>query len=97
VANAMLIATLCGSYKTEVAALSKLNLARKILAHVSQAISHDTPSADLRVIDRTEALPLRKRSISTRPRSAPDRRERTKQVMLCLSLRLALATELLIQ
>jgi len=42
VANAMLIATLCDSYKTEVAALSKLNLARKILAHVSQAISHDT-------------------------------------------------------
>jgi len=37
VANAMLIATLCGSYKTGVAALSKLNLARKILAHVSQA------------------------------------------------------------
>jgi hypothetical protein len=32
VANAMLIATLCGSYKTEVAALSKLNLGRKILA-----------------------------------------------------------------
>jgi NH3-dependent NAD+ synthetase len=48
VANAMVIATLCGSYKAEVAALSKLNLARKILAHVSQAISHDTPSADLR-------------------------------------------------
>ena len=38
-ANAMLIATLCGSYKTGDAALSKLNLARKILAHVSQAIS----------------------------------------------------------
>jgi hypothetical protein len=32
------IATLCGSYKTEVAALSKLNLARKILAPVSLAI-----------------------------------------------------------
>ncbi|MEH2565390.1 NH3-dependent NAD+ synthetase [Bradyrhizobium sp. AZCC 2289] len=62
-AKAMLMATLCGSYKTEIAALSKSNLARKILAHVSQAISHDTPSADLRngVIGSTEALPLRKR------------------------------------
>src|SRR5258708_28018959 len=30
------------------------------------------------VIDGTEALPLRKRSISTRLRSAPDGRERTK-------------------
>src|SRR5258708_18865108 len=34
----MLIVTLCGSYKTEVAALSKLNLARKILAHVSRRL-----------------------------------------------------------
>src|ERR1700692_2603107 len=76
----MLMATLCGSYKTEVAALSKLNLARKILAHTSQAISHDTPSADPAngVIDGTEALPLRKRSISIKPRSTPDGRERTK-------------------
>jgi hypothetical protein len=37
----MLMAILCGSYKTEAAALSKLNLVRKILAHVSQAISHE--------------------------------------------------------
>jgi hypothetical protein len=36
-----------GRRLTEVATLSKLNLARRILAHVSQAISHDTPSADL--------------------------------------------------
>jgi NH3-dependent NAD+ synthetase len=48
VARAKLMAILCGSYKTGVTALSKLNLVRKILAHVRQAISHDTPSADLR-------------------------------------------------
>ena len=41
-AKAMLMAILCSLYKTESAALSKLNLVRKILAHVSQAISHDT-------------------------------------------------------
>jgi hypothetical protein len=50
-----------------------------------------------RSIDSTEALPLRKRSISTRLGSAPDERERMKQVMLCLLLRLPLATELLIR
>ena len=74
------MAILCGSYKTEAAALSKLNLVRKILAHVSQAISHDTPFADRRTeaIDNMEPLPLRKRSISARLRSAPDGRERTK-------------------
>jgi hypothetical protein len=48
VAKAMLMANLCGSYKTGVTAFSKLNPVRKILAHVSQAISYDTPSADLR-------------------------------------------------
>jgi NH3-dependent NAD+ synthetase len=48
VAKAVLMAILCGSYKTGVTALSKLNLVRKILAHVSRAISYDTPSADLR-------------------------------------------------
>ena len=37
----MLMATLCGAYKTGAAALSKLNPVRKILAHVSQAISHE--------------------------------------------------------
>ena len=36
VAKAMLMAILCSSYKTGVTALSKLNLVRKILAHVSQ-------------------------------------------------------------
>jgi hypothetical protein len=73
------MAILCGSYKIEAAALSKSNLVRKILADVSQAISHDAvcrPTNGL--FDSAEALPLRKRSISTRLRSAPDGRERTK-------------------
>jgi hypothetical protein len=52
VAKAILIAILCGSYKTEVAALSKLNLARNMLAHASQAISHDAPSGDLQTGNR---------------------------------------------
>jgi hypothetical protein len=68
VAKALLRAILCVSYKTEAAAISKLNLVRKILAHVSQAISHDAsvyrPMNG--AIDSTEALPLRKGSISTR-------------------------------
>jgi hypothetical protein len=98
VAKALLTAILCGSYKNEAAALSKLNLVRKILAHVSQAISRMTrPSADRRTgaIDSTEALPLRKWSISTRLRSAPDGENERKQVMVWLPLRLPLATELL--
>jgi hypothetical protein len=37
------MAILCGSYKTKFTALSKLNLVRKILAHVSRAISPDEP------------------------------------------------------
>jgi hypothetical protein len=68
------MAILCGSYRTEAAALSKLNLVRKILAHVSQAISHETPSAYRRAGENER-----------------------KQVMLCLPLRLPLATELLIR
>jgi hypothetical protein len=68
------MAILCGSYETEAAALSKLNFVRKILVHVSQAISHETPSADRRVGENER-----------------------KQVMLCLLLRLPLATELLIR
>jgi hypothetical protein len=95
----MLMAILCGSHKTEAAALSKLDLVRKILAHVSQAISQDTsvcrPTnggnrqygslAASQMIDLHEA-PARAR-----------RRERTKQVMTWLPLRLPLATELLIR
>ena len=54
------MAILCGSYKTEAAALSKLNLVRKILAHVSQAISHETPSADRRTgeNERKQVMPM---------------------------------------
>jgi hypothetical protein len=99
VAKALLTAILCGSYKTEAAALSKLNLVRKILAHVSQAIAHDTsvcrPTNG--AIDSTEALPLRKWSISTRLWPAPDGENERKQVMVWLPLRLPLVTELLTQ
>jgi hypothetical protein len=54
------MAILCGSYKIEAAALSKLNLVRKILAHVSQAISHDVCRPTKGLFDSTEVLPLRK-------------------------------------
>jgi hypothetical protein len=97
VAKALLTAILCVSYKTEAAALSKLNLVGKILAHVSQAISHDTsvcrptnggnrqhgsPAAS-QMVDLHEA-PVR-----------PDGENERKQVMVWLPLRLPLATELL--
>jgi hypothetical protein len=46
VAEGQLMAILCGSYKAGVTALSKLNLVRKILAHVRQAV----PTGD-RIVD----------------------------------------------
>jgi hypothetical protein len=57
------MAILCGSYKTEAAALSKSNLVREILTHVSQAISLDNGvrlQTDERAIDRTQAMQLHK-------------------------------------
>jgi hypothetical protein len=53
------MAILCGSYKTKFTALSKLNLVGKILAHVSQAISPDAPSADLQTGKSTARKPCR--------------------------------------
>jgi hypothetical protein len=53
-AKAMLMAILCGSYKTGVTALSKLNLVRKILAHVRLAISHDTRRQQTRERDNRQ-------------------------------------------
>ena len=50
-----------------------------------------------RVIDSTEALPLRKRSISKSSGPRLTGENERKQVMLCLPLRLQLATELLIR
>ena len=99
VPKAVLMAILCGSYKTEFAALSKLNLVRKILAHVRQAISQDTPSADLQTGKSTARKPCRfandrfPQGSGPRPTGENER----KQVMLCLPLRLPLATELLIR
>jgi hypothetical protein len=95
--KAVLMAILCGSYKTKFTALSKLNLVGgpcESSNFAGRAVCRPANGE----IDGTEALPLRKRSISTRLRSAPDGRERKeKQGMLCLPLRLPLATELLIQ
>ena len=93
------MAILCGSYKTEAATLSKLNLVRKILTHVSQAISHDRPSADRRTGESTARKPCRFANDRSPQRSGSrlmGENER-KQVMLCLPLRLPLATELLIR
>ena len=93
------MAILCGSYKTKFTALSKLNLVRKILAHVSRAISPDAPSADLQTGKSTTPKPCRfandrfPQGSGPRPTGENER----KQVMRCLPLRLPLATELLIQ
>ena len=71
-AKAVLMANLCGSYKTGVTAFSKLNPVRKILAHVSRAISPDEPRRH-RSLAASQTIDLHKA-----PRSAPDGRERTK-------------------
>jgi len=96
--KAVLMAILCGSYKTKFTALSKCKSRPEDIGpgessnFAGRAVCRPANGE----IDGTEALPLRKRSISTRRRSAPDGRERTKTGDAMSSLRLPLATELLI-
>ena len=96
------MAILCCSYKIEAAALSKLNPARKILAHVSQAILHDARvQTDERAI-RQHGSPVASQMIDINEAPVCAGKNERNQVMpclplKCLPLRSPPATELLIR